>query len=112
MDKRIEAARGIIEREYDKPLRIRELAKRSGLSRSHLELLFKGETGLTVKAYHREVRLQWAVELLSEGEMNVKEAAFSVGYRYISNFNRDFRQRFGKTPSELIEGSRQLYIRA
>lgn len=101
MDRRIEVARGIIEREYDRVLRVGELAKPAGLSRPHLEMVFKQETGLTVKVYQREARLRRAVELLSKGHVSVKEAAFSVGYRSASDFTRDFRRRFGKAPSEV-----------
>lgn len=102
MDKRIEATKGIIEREYDKALRVGELARRVGLSRSHLELLFKQETGLSVNAYHREVRLQWGLELMSEEHMSVKGAAFSVGYRSASNFSRDIACPLGLIPEAQV----------
>ncbi|MGH9469359.1 MAG: helix-turn-helix domain-containing protein [Terriglobia bacterium] len=95
MDRRIEAALAIIESEYMKPLRVRDLPRRVGLSRSHLEFLFKRETGLTPRACPREVRLQRARALLQDGQLSVKAVAFSVGYRQPSNFNRDFRALFG-----------------
>lgn len=99
MDKRIEAVKAIIETEYMKPLKVRDLPKRVGLSRSQLGYLFKKEMGLTPRACLREVRLQRAHALLQDRQLSIKAVAFSVGYRQPSNFNRDFRALFGTKPS-------------
>ncbi|HEV2498972.1 MAG TPA: AraC family transcriptional regulator [Terriglobia bacterium] len=102
MDKRVEAAKAIIEREYQRDLRIPELARRVGLGRSHRAFLFKVETGFTMKGCLREARLTQAAELLRGqhyDHVGVKQAAFAVGYRSIPNFTRDFTKRFGKNPS-------------
>ncbi|MGH9404771.1 MAG: helix-turn-helix domain-containing protein [Terriglobia bacterium] len=105
MDKRIEGALEIIRSEYQKPLRVTDLAKRVGLSRSHLAFLFKKESGVTFKACLREERLNNAVKLLG-GDYStvklasVKQAAYSVGYLSVSSFGRDFKRRFGENPSQ------------
>lgn len=102
MDKRVEAVKAIIEREYQKDLRVSELARRAGISRSHLAFLFKAEMGFTIRACLREMRLSQAAELLRgqhHDHLRVKQAAFAVGYRSIPNFTREFTNRFGKNPS-------------
>lgn len=99
MDKRIEAVKAIFETEYATPLKVRDLPRRVGLSRSQLGYLFKKEMGLTPRACLREVRLQRARTLLQDRQLGVKAVAFSVGYRQPSNFNRDFRALFGTRPS-------------
>lgn len=81
MDKRIEAVRVIFETEYATPLKVRDLPRRVGLSRSQLGYLFKKEMGLTPRACLREVRLQRARALLQDRQLSVKAVAFSVGYR-------------------------------
>lgn len=100
MDKRIEATRKIIESRYREALTLKEIGRSVDLSRSHLEFLFKRETGLTLKACLREARLQHAAQVLGKEHVSIKEAAFTAGYLYNSSFDRDFRRRFGKTPSE------------
>lgn len=99
MDKRVEAAKAIIEREYQRDLRVPELARRVGVSQSHLAFLFRAETGVTMKGCLREMRLTHAAELLRQDHASVKQAAFSVGYRSTSNFARAFKSEFGSAPS-------------
>jgi AraC-like DNA-binding protein len=100
MDTRIEAARKIIEEEYQKTLTVMELATRAGLSRSYFEFLFTEQMGHSPMAYLRAVRLCRGAESLGREHSSVKLTALTVGYRHIPNFHRDFKKRFGVTPCE------------
>ncbi|HEV2419113.1 MAG TPA: AraC family transcriptional regulator [Terriglobia bacterium] len=110
MDRRIDAAREIIESEHQKPLTVKEVTARVGVSRSHFTLLFKKETGVTFKAYLREARLSKAAELLSTDHLSIKQVAYSVGYSHTSSFARDFKRRFGKTPVEYCSASKAVRV--
>ena len=80
-------------------LTISQLAVSVKLSSSHLQHLFKQQTGVSIKAYVIERRLQSAVNLLQTTYLSVKEVRNGVGIPDGSNFVRYFKRRFGRTPS-------------
>jgi len=80
------------------PLSLEEMGRRVGCSPFHLSRIFSQETGRTITAHLRELRLERAAELLRTGEGNVTEAAFAVGYNSLSHFTVAFRERFGCCP--------------
>jgi len=47
-------------------------------------------------------RLEKAFALLEQGEHNVSESAFAVGYTNVSHFSEAFQKRFGILPRVLI----------
>lgn len=93
--------RQIQERFHDNPTEIpslTELAREAGMSQSTLSRLFRKEYGTTVFSYLRNTRLDLAAQMLSQG-MSVTETAFSVGYNNLSYFSKEFKKRFGTSPS-------------
>ena len=61
--------------------------------------------------YLRNVRLSNARERLSSIDRNaltVTEVAMSCGYTHLSRFSRDYRARFGETPSRTLLKRRSL----
>jgi AraC-like DNA-binding protein len=44
------------------------------------------------------VRISHACKLLHEEEMNISEISFECGFFTLSNFNKQFKERTGKTP--------------
>jgi AraC-like DNA-binding protein len=45
--------------------------------------------------------LKKALQLLSEGNLNISEIAYSVGFSSQSYFTRSFKEYYGKSPSDL-----------
>lgn len=99
MDFRVKFALGIIEARFNEKLTVRDLTKSLGVSGSHFRYLFRKETGVTFQSFLRETRLRAAAQRLLDDGLSVKEIALSIGYRHVSNFNRDFSKRFSITPS-------------
>ena len=79
---------------------IRDLACEFKLSASHLQHLFKAETGLCLGRSLTEERLRRAAALLLRSEWSVKEIAYTVGYKHPSSFVRAFTRYFGRTPTD------------
>jgi two-component system response regulator YesN len=77
---------------------IHELALELNLSPSHLQHLFKGETGSQLGHWLTERRLRRAARLLLENSMSVKEVAYAVGYKHPPSFVRAFERMFRQTP--------------
>ena len=100
MDRRIESAIEIVrERFPEASLSVTNVALRVSLSRSRLEHLLRQETGQTFRQYVRDLRLAEGKRLLRDGNLQVKEVAFRVGYSSSSAFVRAFRRGSGLTPS-------------
>lgn len=76
------------------------LARRFGVSRSHLCRAFGAATGSGLQSFIRESRLERAAHLLLENpELEVLEVALRTGFQSHPHFTRCFLRRFGKTPS-------------
>jgi AraC-like DNA-binding protein len=78
---------------------VRDVAARLGLSRSRFEHLFRDETGRAFRTALREVRLLLARNLLRDPSLRIKEVACTCGYRSVPSFSREFKRRFGRSPS-------------
>jgi transcriptional regulator GlxA family with amidase domain len=81
-------------------LSIGSLARSVNLTPARLRQLFKAETGESPIQYLTDLRMQRASKLLRTGFLSVKEITFMVGLRDVSHFVRNFKMRYGLTPSE------------
>ncbi|MFT3691205.1 MAG: helix-turn-helix transcriptional regulator [Paenirhodobacter sp.] len=79
------------------------LSAEAALTERTAARLFVKETGLTFGRWRQHLKLQVALEHLSDGS-SVTEAAFAVGYSDVSSFIAAFRQLFGTTPSRILSG--------
>lgn len=77
------------------------LAAETALTERTAARLFKTETGLSFGTWRRQLRLQSALALLSDGE-SVTDTAFAVGYQDVSSFITAFRDNFGQTPAQAL----------
>jgi AraC-like DNA-binding protein len=80
-------------------LAIGDLAAKFHLSPSYVQRLFKRHTGVSMRELLNEQRLQKAAKLLANGNMSVKEVAYTVGYEHASSFIRAFERRFTRAPA-------------
>jgi transcriptional regulator GlxA family with amidase domain len=62
--------------------------------------LFKTETGVGLKKYLIESRLETGRELLESSLLTVKEITVRVGYSHVSHFVRDFKRTYQSTPAQ------------
>ena len=82
-----------------------EFANQIAMSRMQLHRKLKTLLGVSATEFLRNERLKTASILLKEGNSNISEIAYSVGYNNISYFTRSFKDRFDVTPSEYINKS-------
>jgi AraC-like DNA-binding protein len=78
---------------------VRDLALELHVSPSHLQRLFKHQTGVSLGEWLIEQRLQRAAHLLAHSYMSVKEIAHTLGYEHASSFVRAFGRRFAQAPA-------------
>jgi AraC family transcriptional regulator of adaptative response/methylated-DNA-[protein]-cysteine methyltransferase len=92
------------------PLKLADLATRTGYSASHFQRVFTRAVGLSPAAYSRAIRAQRAGDALSSGT-RVTDAVYEAGYGAPSRFYADNKERLGMTPSAWRNGGRGVTIR-
>lgn len=75
-----------------------------GLCRRRFVEIFKQEYGMTPKEYVAVQRLETAKEMLTHTEQKVIDVAEQAGFSSLSTFNRYFKRKTGKTPTEYRKG--------
>jgi AraC-like DNA-binding protein len=81
-----------------RPYSVHGLAAEFNLSESHLQHLFKRQTGLSLGRLLTEQKLQIAAGLLKSSQICIKQIAATVGYEHTSSFTRAFERRFAESP--------------
>lgn len=79
-------------------LRIEELARDLGMSVSGFHQHFKVVTAISPLQYQKRIRLHEARRLMLSEDLDAISAAFRVGYRDASHFNREYEGLFGAPP--------------
>ncbi len=75
------------------------IAKEYGVSRIYLNRKIKDMTGTTSRDLIRLIRMKYAASLIMQGEQNITEIMFAVGYTDANTFRSRFRDMYGVTPS-------------
>ncbi|MDX1477497.1 MAG: ATP-binding protein [Saprospiraceae bacterium] len=75
------------------------LCRALSMSRTNLHNKIKAVTGRSTTGYIRLRRLLKAKELLQQGNLNVSEVAYAVGFKSQSYFSTSFAREFGAPPS-------------
>ncbi|HEV3038831.1 MAG TPA: helix-turn-helix transcriptional regulator [Candidatus Angelobacter sp.] len=83
-------------------LPLKEMLRRSGLSRRSLERIFRAETAMSLGQWLRRQKLLNALRRLAAGE-SVKTIALELGYNSASAFVAMFRRELGQTPKRYFE---------
>ena len=82
-----------------RPVRLAQLAERSGFSAQHLNRLFRRVLGVTPLQYLARTRMEQAAALLREGRWTVNAVARKVGFEDPYYFSRLFHRHHGQSPS-------------
>lgn len=98
---RVSHAREILMDEFTHPPELAVLARRSALSTSRLCAGFKTLFGETTSEFIRRRRLEFAHELLTTSNLQVREIARRTGYAHHGTFTAVFTRHFGITPKDL-----------
>jgi YesN/AraC family two-component response regulator len=94
-----------IENHYCDSINLSDVAKEVGYSPAYLTNLVQEETGLTIKRWIIERRMNQARIYLRTSDQPVRQIAAQVGYNDSSYFTRQFRQFHGVSPQAWRQAS-------
>lgn len=97
--KLFESVKQFIRENIETELELDKVASNFGLSVYYFSRTFKEVTGVNFSEYVNKCRIDVAKELLSTGEMNVKEVCYKVGYNDPNYFSKVFKKYEGVSPA-------------
>jgi AraC-like DNA-binding protein len=89
--------------DFDRPIRIEDLAHDLGMSVSSFDQHFKEVTAMSPLEFQKQLRLQEARRLMLGEGLDASGAGYRVGYNDVSHFNREYKRLFGEPPMRDIE---------
>ena len=87
-----------VQKNYGTDLKVENICRIFGCSRSYISHTFKKDTGKGFRQYLTDVRLENAKRLLALSSLNVTEIAFSVGLLDSNYFSNLFKKKHGVSP--------------
>ncbi|WP_210398026.1 GlxA family transcriptional regulator [Motiliproteus sediminis] len=90
----------LMEANIEEPLTTDDLAFHVGVSRRHLERLFKKHLDTVPSRYYLELRMEKARQMLQQSDKPILQVALACGFTSASHFSTAYRSQFGVTPRE------------
>lgn len=85
---------------FQADISLEDTAESVNMSAAAFSRYFKHRTRKTFSSFVAEIRLGHASKLLQEDQRSIAEICFDSGFNNLSNFNRQFKKRYGLTPKE------------
>jgi AraC-like DNA-binding protein len=101
-----------IHMDFAEDLDVPGLAAEAGMSLAAFHAAFKAVTATSPMQYLKTTRLHKARLLMIQDGLSAALASARVGYESPSQFSREFKRLFGKTPMEDVAAMRKSFITA
>ena len=95
---RIKRAVDYVDAHLAEPIKLRELAGATGLTRMHFAAQFRAATGIRPHEYLLRKRIERACDLLLTSNSSLVDIALSVGFQTQAHFTTVFKRFMGETP--------------
>ena len=102
---RMQTVMEYIQAHFREPLTLADTARSVGLTPNYLSARFTQVIGCGFSAYVAGLRVEYARQLLAQGNVSVTEAAFESGFGSLSHFLRTFKRLCGVSPGAYRRGT-------
>lgn len=99
----LRAAQCVEARLKDTEFNAQDFAIAMGISRSGLHRKLQALTGKSATQFIRYIRLKHAEKLLREGQTNISQTAYEVGFNDLKYFRKCFKAEFNMAPSAFLK---------
>ena len=82
------------------------VAGQVGVSPSYLTVLFHKNLQISPGEYNRRIKLQESKQMIRENNLNFTQIASALQYSTVHHFSRQFKEKFGITPTEYAKSVR------
>src|SRR5918992_5318564 len=93
--------------DFDRPLRIEDIARELGMSVSGFHHHFRAVTAMSPLQFQKRMRLQEARRLMLAEDLDAASPGHRVGYSDASHFTREYKRLFGEPPMRDVERLRE-----
>ena len=93
--------------DFDRPLRIDDVAGEVGMSVSGFHHHFRTVTAMSPLQFQKQLRLREARHLMLSEDLDAASAGHRVGYSDASHFTREYKRLFGAPPMRDVERLRE-----
>lgn len=98
-------AKEFLAENYNRKVKVNDLAERIGINRSYLAKSFKKLMGCSPQQFLVNLRMEKAVGMLKNTDLPVNQIAAQVGYENPLTFSKIFKQRYGISPKNYRESA-------
>lgn len=96
--RRISLILNYVKNNYQKNIKLSQIADMVSMSESAFSHYFKKRTSLSFTGYLLDYRLGVVTKLLTETNMSINEISYTAGFNSLSNFNRAFKKKHDMSP--------------
>jgi len=102
--------REYMDRHYNEPLSIKQLAQMANISPKYFVDLFKKTYGQSAMDYLTDLRINRAKRYLAESGERLRDIALKVGYSDEFYFSRKFKKEVGVSPSDFARNFKKRIV--
>ena len=107
LSSRMKKAVTYIDEHFAQPLTLNEVAALIHLNPEYFSRSFKKEVGSNFNNYVNEVRLQKAIQLVTQTDKKLFEIAEECGFQSFSYFSKRFKEMYGGSPYTLRSSTKE-----
>lgn len=100
-----------IEKNYEKELRISDIAQAAFVSETYLRRLFTECCAISPMQYVKMIRIDAACKMMKNTDANMNEIAYNVGFENMATFINNFKKIVGCTPKQWKKNIHQMEMR-
>ncbi len=97
----IQEIKTYLEENFKEDIHIITLVRQFGINEFKLKSLFKQVYGITVMRYLRKCRMDRARDMLMNTDLEIKEIAFLIGFKYAHHFSKVYQAHFHVLPKDV-----------
>lgn len=105
-EKKLAKALEYMEENYQKDLRINDIAQAAYVSETYLRRLFAENCKMSPMQYLNVIRIKAACKLMKNTDANMNQVAYKVGFENMATFINNFKKITGCTPREWKQNNR------